>query len=66
MGNATGDYRDPWDCHSFFKCALGHPKPFVFPCAAKQVYDPDQDRCHDIPCKQLPSGKDFFYGYSQV
>ena len=36
---STGDYRDPWDCHSFITCV--HDTFLERPCAVKDlVYDP--------------------------
>ena len=56
----TGNYRDPWDCHSFITCVHG---TFIErQCAEKDlVYDPYDDRCgYEIKfkCKELKKQTD--------
>jgi len=58
-GRSSGNYRNPWNCHHFISCVIGHPSPYDRPChPLSLVYDPNNDRCeHDtlFPCKNLTS-----------
>eukprot|EP00795_Rhopilema_esculentum_P010231 gene10231-18918_t len=55
----SGNYRNPWNCHNFITCVIGHPAPYDRPCHPPSlVYDPNTDRCehaHLFPCKNLTS-----------
>ena len=59
-GLPSGDYRDPWDCHKFFKCFVG--QIFTFNCQKpplrELVFHPQLDRCvypRDFPCLTVKS-----------
>ncbi|XP_057294399.1 uncharacterized protein LOC130622959 isoform X2 [Hydractinia symbiolongicarpus] len=51
----SGNFRDPWDCHSYVTCV--HKTFIERPCAVKSlVYDPYNDLCEfptKFKCKQL-------------
>lgn len=52
LGLPNNDYRDPWDCHKFFKCYS--ELTYLFDCQLPSlVFNPENDQCvysYQYPC----------------